>query len=108
MQSIFAKSFLSKSTAKAVDLEHRKKINFNIGKYNAVVPKGKEQFTDLERVREMAKNRKWEAIEHLDTYLLQFEEQLTKRGGQVLWAENAQQALNYIGKIFHIFLCYIL
>ncbi len=99
MENIFAKSFLTKSNAKAVDLEHRKKINFNIGKYNAVVPKGKEQFTDLERVREMAKNRKWEAVEHLDTYLLQFEEQLTKRGGQVLWAEDAEQALNFIGEI---------
>ena len=99
MENIFAKSFLTKSNAKAVDLEHRKKINFNIGKYNAVVPKGKEQFTDLERVREMAKNRKWEAVEHLDTYLLQFEEQLIKRGGQVLWAEDAEQALNFIGEI---------
>ena len=99
MENIFAKSFLTKSNAIAVDLEHRKKINFNIGKYNAVVPKGKEQFTDLERVREMAKNRKWEAVEHLDTYLLQFEEQLTKRGGQVLWAEDAEQALNFIGEI---------
>ena len=99
MQNIFAQSFLTKSNAKAVDLEHRRKINFNIGKYNAVVPKGKEQFTDLERVREMAKNRKWEAIEHLDTYLTQFEEQLTKRGGQVLWAEDAAQALDHIGKI---------
>jgi L-lactate dehydrogenase complex protein LldF len=99
MQNIFAQSFLTKSNAKAVDLEHRRKINFNIGKYNAVVPKGKEQFTDLERVREMAKNRKWEAIEHLDTYLTQFEAQLTKRGGQVLWAEDAAQALDHIGKI---------
>jgi len=99
MQNIFAQSFLTKSNAKAVDLEHRRKINFNIGKYNAVVPKGKEQFTDLERVREMAKNRKWEAIENLDTYLIQFEEQFTKRGGQVLWAEDAAQALDHIGKI---------
>jgi len=99
MQNIFAQSFLTKSNAKAVDLEHRRKINFNIGKYNAVVPKGKEQFTDLESVRERAKNRKWEAIEHLDTYLTQFEDQLTKRGGQVLWAEDAAQALDHIGKI---------
>jgi len=35
----------------------------------------------------------------LDTYLTQFEEQLTKRGGQVLWAEDAGQALDFIGKI---------
>jgi L-lactate dehydrogenase complex protein LldF len=99
MQSIYAESFLLKSTEKAHDLEHRRKINFNIGKYNAVVPKGKEQFTDLMRVRELAKNRKWEAIEHLDLYLTQFEEQITKRGAKVLWAEDSEQALNYIGEI---------
>jgi L-lactate dehydrogenase complex protein LldF len=32
--------FLASSTVKAADREHRRKINFNIGKYNAVVPKG--------------------------------------------------------------------
>ena len=99
MASVYAESFLTKSSAKALDLNHRRKINFNIGKYNAVVPKGKEQFTDLERVRELAKNRKWEAIEHLDLHLLQFEEQITKRGAKVLWAEDSEQALNFIGEL---------
>ena len=99
MQSIYAESFLTKSTEKANDLEHRRKINFNIAKYNAVVPKGKEQFTDLERVRELAKNKKWEAIEHLDLYLTQFEDQITKRGAKVFWAEDSEQALNFIGDI---------
>jgi L-lactate dehydrogenase complex protein LldF len=99
MRSIYADSFLEKSTDKALDLEHRRKINFNIGKYNAVVPKGKEQFTDLERVRALAKNRKWEAVEHLDLYLTQFEDQITKRGAKVFWAEDSEQALNFIGEI---------
>ena len=99
MRSIYADSFLEKSTEKAFDTEHRKKINFNIGKYNAVVPKGLAQFTDLSRVRELAKNRKWEAIEHLDLYLTQFEEKITKRGAKVFWAEDSEQALNYIGDI---------
>ena len=99
MASIYAESFLSKSSAKALDLNHRKKINFNISKYNAVVPKGKQQFTDLERVRELAKNRKWEAIEHLDLHLIQFEEQITKRGAKVFWAEDSEQALNFIGEL---------
>ena len=35
-----ASSFIAKSTVKAADKEHRRKINFNIGKYNAVVPQG--------------------------------------------------------------------
>lgn len=99
MESIYAASFLEKSTAKALDKSHYKKINFNIGKYNAVVPKGKEQFTDLNRVKELAKNKRWEAIEHLDIYLNQFEEQITKRGAKVLWAEDSDQALKFIGEI---------
>ena len=80
MRSIYAESFLTKSTEKAFDLDHRRKINFNIGKYNAVVPVGLSQFDDLGRVRELAKNKKWEAVEHLDFYLTQFEEQITKKG----------------------------
>ncbi len=99
MESIYATSFDQKSSAKAVDLDHRKKINFNIGKYNAVVPKGKLQFTDLARVRELAKNKKWEAIEHLDLHLTQFENQITKRGAKVFWAEDSEQALSFIGEI---------
>ena len=99
MESIYSTSFDSKSSAKAVDLDHRKKINFNIGKYNAVVPKGKLQFTDLARVRELAKNKKWEAIEHLDLHLTQFENQITKRGAKVFWAEDSEQALSFIGEI---------
>ena len=99
MQSIYASSFDTKSTAKAVDLEHRRKLNFNISKYNAVVPKGKAQFPDLTRVRELAKNKKWEAIEHLDLYLTQFEDQITKRGAKVFWAEDSEQALNFIGDL---------
>jgi len=99
MQSIYASSFDAKSSVKAVDLEHRRKLNFNISKYNAVVPKGKAQFPDLNRVRELAKNKKWEAIEHLDLYLTQFEDQITKRGAKVFWAEESEQALNFIGDL---------
>ena len=34
-------TFKAKSTIKSADIEHRQKINFNIGRYNAVVPHGK-------------------------------------------------------------------
>lgn len=94
-----AASFIAKSTVKAGDMEHRRKINFNIGKYNAVVPKGKLQFSNVMLARERAKNAKWRAIETLDKQLEEFEMQLTKRGGKVIWAETAQQALDEIGRI---------
>lgn len=92
-------NFIAKSTVKAADKEHRRKINFNIGKYNAKVPEGKEQFTDVNLARERAKNLKWRAIEQLDKSLENFEAAITKRGAKVIWAEDATQAVEEIGKI---------
>ena len=91
-----ASSFIAKSTIKAADMDHRRKINFNIGKYNAVVPVGKQQFTDVSVARERAKNAKWRAIENLDTYLEEFENKITARGAKVIWAEDAAEALKEI------------
>jgi L-lactate dehydrogenase complex protein LldF len=92
-------TFLAKSTVKAADLEHRRKINFNIGRYNAAVPRGKAQFSNIMLARERAKNLKWRAIETLDQQLEEFEMHLTRRGGKVLWAETGEQALELIGAI---------
>lgn len=91
-----AQIFLAKSTIKAADIDHRRKINFNIGKYNAKVPEGKEQFADLTLARERAKNIKWRAIENLDQQLEQFELNFSKRGGKVIWAEDTEQAIEEI------------
>ncbi|MEN9372013.1 MAG: hypothetical protein RLZZ64_1088 [Bacteroidota bacterium] len=94
-----SKIFKEKSFDKAADLKHRKTINYNIGKYNAVVPVGKKQFSDLEFVREKAKNLKWKALETLDVQLEKFEVNFLKNGGKVIWAENAQQAREAVLKI---------
>lgn len=91
--------FIAKSTIKAADREHRRKINFNMARYNAVVPAGKQQFNDVHLAREKAKNIKWRAIETLDKQLETFESQITKKGAKVIWAETAEQALNEILKI---------
>ena len=91
-----SESFIVKSAVKASDLEHRRKINFNIGKYNAAVPQGKLQFENLHLAREKAKNIKWKAIETLDQQLEEFELQFSKRGGKVIWAENSAQAIEEI------------
>ncbi len=94
-----ASIFKTKSNDKAADLSHRKTINFNIGKYNAVVHQGKMQFAELELARERAKNIKWRALESLDAQLEMFESALTRKGGQVIWAEDSAQALEEIKKI---------
>jgi L-lactate dehydrogenase complex protein LldF len=94
-----ASDFIAKSTIKAADMDHRRKINFNIGKYNAIVPQGKEQFADIHLARERAKNIKWKALETLDQQLEDFELAITRRGAKVIWAEDAQQALEAVLKI---------
>src|SRR5580704_4232888 len=85
--------FLAKSEIKANDLEHKRKLAFNIQKYNDSVVKGKQQFANLDVARQKAKNIKWKTIERLDTYLEQFEKNFTSRGGKVIWAETAEEAL---------------
>jgi L-lactate dehydrogenase complex protein LldF len=91
--------FLAKSTVKAADMSHRRTINFNIGRYNAVVPQGKMQYDNVHLARERAKNTKWRALETLDQQLEEFEMNFTKRGGKVLWAEDGAQAIEEIVKI---------
>jgi L-lactate dehydrogenase complex protein LldF len=89
-------TFKAKSTIKSADIEHRQKINFNIGRYNAAVPTGKQQFADISLAKERAKNIKWRALETLDQHLEEFEMHFTARGGKVIWAQNSQEALDEI------------
>jgi L-lactate dehydrogenase complex protein LldF len=89
-------TFKAKSTIKSADIEHRQKINFNIGRYNAAVPTGKQQFADINLAKERAKNIKWRALETLDRHLEEFEMHFTARGGKVIWAQNSQEALDEI------------
>jgi L-lactate dehydrogenase complex protein LldF len=98
-------SFIAKSTVKAADLDHRRKINFNIGRYNATVPQGKVQFSDLELARRQAKNLKWRALESLPENLENFELQFGRRGGKVIWAPDADHALKAILDICHSVQC---
>ena len=92
-------TFQAKSTVRAGDLEHRRKINFNIARYNASLPWGKQQFADLSLARERAKNLKWRSLENLDTQLETFEANFSKQGGKVIWASDSNEALQEILKI---------
>jgi L-lactate dehydrogenase complex protein LldF len=91
--------FIAKSKVKAGDLEHKRKLSFNIQKYADTVVKGKQQFSDLDLARRKAKNVKWKAIENLDKYLVEFEKNFTARGGKVIWAETNEEALDAVLQI---------
>ena len=81
------------------DKEHRRKINFNIGRYDAAVVNGKKQFKNLELARKRAALIKHRSIENLDKYLSEFEINFERNGGKVLWAPTANKALTEITRI---------
>ena len=94
-----SESFLQDADSKTFDSEHRRKINFNIGRYNDAVAKGFNQFSNHELGRQRASYIKTQVIENLDKYLIEFEANFTRNGGKVIWAQDAAEALNEIHKI---------
>lgn len=94
------KQFQSESEQKAFDPEHRRKIRFNIGRYNEAVDRGLKAFSNHERARDRASYIKQHTILNLDKYLLEFEQNFTRNGGKVIWAQNTEEALQEIWKIF--------
>ncbi len=91
--------FLKASDAIAFDRKHRQTLRFNIAQYENKFAKMQSQFTDVEKARRIAKNLKWDAIEQLDRYLLDFERNFKQRGGQVLWAVDAAEACDLVQQI---------
>lgn len=95
-----ASTFAKESERKAFDLEHRRKINFNMGRYDQAVAQGKQRYADLELARERANHIKWKSVEQLEQYLLQFESNFSANGGQVIWVQDAAEAIKEILSIF--------
>lgn len=92
MSSETAQKFIKISKLKAFDKDHRKTINYNMGKYQDSFKKGLEQYIDLETAKARAANTKRKALNDLDKYLIEFEQNFTSNGGKVLWAVDAAEA----------------
>jgi L-lactate dehydrogenase complex protein LldF len=91
-----AEQFHQHAREKTADLEHRKTIRWAIDTYDAAVGVGKARFANWETARQRCYEIKWEAVNHLDRYLEEFEAKITQRGGHVFWAADAEQARNYV------------
>ncbi|WP_256003597.1 MULTISPECIES: LutB/LldF family L-lactate oxidation iron-sulfur protein [Pedobacter] len=96
-----AEEFLVKSDEKAFDLGHRTTINYNIGKYNTAVERGLSRFENLENSKKKAHAIKWRVMENLDKYLPEFEANFQRRGGKVIWANDAAEAQKEILNIIN-------
>ncbi len=91
--------FKQKSLKVGFDKEHRKKIHFNISKYDVAVERGKQQYSQLELAKKRAAAIKHKVLEDLDKYLTIFEMNFTANGGQVIWARTGEEAVKEILKI---------
>lgn len=100
--SKLASEFISTSGTKAFDLDHRRIINNNIGKYDTAVLRGISRFANLENSKRKAHTIKWKVMENLDKLLPEFEANFQRKGGKVIWANDANEAreeiLNIIKK----------
>lgn len=99
MAQQIAEKFLKDSAEKAFEQPHRDIINKSIDKYEQAFDSAKSKFFDLENSKDKANMIKWKAIENIDRYLLDFEANFSQRGGKVIWANDAEEALAEIEKI---------
>jgi L-lactate dehydrogenase complex protein LldF len=96
MISSLAAKFKSSSTKLTADLVHRAKIRSALGSYEKARAGTTAHYQDWQAARTGASALKWEAINHLDTYLVEFADKLTARGTKVFWASNGQEARDYV------------
>lgn len=84
---------------KVFDLKHRATIQFNISRYNTAVVRGKTQYQNLELARQRAAYIKYKVINNFENYLKEFEQQFTSRGGKIIWAQTAAEAMEEILRV---------
>jgi L-lactate dehydrogenase complex protein LldF len=88
--------FHTDASSAAADAPRRSFIRRAMGNYLAARGRTQAAFASWAQAREAASAIKYEALNHLDAMLAQFEQQFTARGGKVFWASNGQQARDYI------------
>src|ERR1700761_3197966 len=87
-----ADEFLVAAEEKAFNTDHRRIINFNIGRYDTSVERGLSRIINLDNAKRKGHVIKWKVMENLDKLLPEFEANFQKRGGKVIWANDAAEA----------------
>ena len=91
--------FTHDAEAIAFDVKHRNTIKFNISRYDAAVNKGMARYNNVEAAKTQAAAIKRDVLQNWSKYLLQFEENISSRGAEVLWAKDAAETTSYIEQI---------
>jgi L-lactate dehydrogenase complex protein LldF len=94
--STFAQDFKKQARRLTRDLQHRNWIQSALRKYEIGRDTRKAAYGDWEKARQAAAETKWDAINHLDSYLAEFADKLAARGTHVHWASTGEQAREII------------
>ncbi|PZX19405.1 L-lactate dehydrogenase complex protein LldF [Breznakibacter xylanolyticus] len=91
--------FLNDAQRVAFDLEHRRKIKFNIGKYDLAVEKGRERYSHQPLAKQRAAFLKRRVLNRLPELLEELENNLVRNGAEVHWAQTDADVLKIIGEV---------
>jgi L-lactate dehydrogenase complex protein LldF len=92
----FAHQFQVDAEKKTSNLRHRAVIQKAITTYSTKVAESKKSFINWNQGRKLAQQVKWDAINHLDRYLEEFEHNAQSRGTVVHWAEDGKEACDIV------------
>jgi L-lactate dehydrogenase complex protein LldF len=81
------------------DLGHRARIQKALGGYYVKRDEQKGKYTDWQQARASAAAAKYEAVNHLDKYLIELSDKLAARGTKVFWAADGPEAADYIASV---------
>lgn len=81
------------------DLRHRALIQKALGGYYVKRDEQKAKFTDWKQARASAAAAKYEAVNHLDKYLIELSDKLAAQGTKVFWAADGPEAADYIASV---------
>ena len=93
------KKFLRQAWKIVFDYEHRRKIKYNMGRYELAVEKGMLRYKDFEKARDIASAVKTDVVNNLDKYLKQFVDNFERNGGEVFIAPDDKAALAIVERI---------
>ncbi len=96
---IASKDFAARSRQVAADLTHRGFIHKALSGYELKRDENIGKFQNWGAARQSAAEIKWETINHLDHYLVEFTSKLEARGAKVFWATTGQQVCDYVSDL---------
>jgi L-lactate dehydrogenase complex protein LldF len=91
--------FIKITEQASLDKDTQHKTTVSVQHFMHSLAWAKKQYAKLDLAKERAAYLKWKSLENLDKLLIEFEANITRKGGKVIWASDAQAALEEINQI---------